>query len=485
MRRRPGAQRLTWHPELQLPFESGWSIFQKIKVLNNMQDHEVAQLIARQPVPFRKGRLRDCADSSWIDFERFGELLDVPERELRNGFWDQLGIAVWRPKEYELRLCKMCWELHRYHCVLFDLVWVRQCPWHGWPLGLPKDVCVPTARSVLAQGEPPSTRFNDMLSLDPMAMPNRHRLIGHVIEYLEWWRTVQARVPEADRLLRRLVSTSHMTEQNEVALRWQAGFAQSRAQPVYGSWILQGIQTAPCLYARITDAGRGTTATNDSNTIRDDTGRSYRAIRRHVFRRYVRRHRACMARLTRLSRDELLSFVSDGVCATCLAYVVWRMSVEKLVVMEGLFTRRTKNYELRLTEPWSGDPSDDPTRLSFTYMQFFGIWAAIVDRTGLGGLQVSIQDTVSSPQVLFARDETRPVGSALRTLHCIYPSGDALAGKAGRPCSAPWKLLPYEQQCAVRSQAWLDALTPAPKSLFEIYLENSPATAATLRKLWV
>jgi hypothetical protein len=485
MRQRPGAQRLTWHPELQLPFESGWSIFHKVKALNNLRDHELVQLIARQPVPLRKGRLRDCADSSWIDFERFSELLEVPARELRNGFWDQLGITVQRPKEYELRFCKMCWEMHRYHCVLFDLVWVRQCPWHGWPIGLPKDICVPTARSVLAQDEPLATPFNDLLSLEPMTMPNRHRLIGHFVEYLEWWHAVQARVPEADRLLRRLVSTSHMTGQNEVALGWQAGFAESRAQPVYGSWILEGVKTTPCVYARVTDAGRRAGVVDDHNSVRDDTGRAYRAIRRHVFRRYVRRHRACLARLTRLSRDELLSLVAEGVCATCLAYVVWRMSVEKLVVMDGLFTRRQKNFELRLTEPWADSPSDDPTRLSFTYMQFFGIWAAIVDRIGLQGLQVSMQDTVSSPQVLFAKDGMRPVDSPLRTFHCIYPSGEALAVEAGRPCRSPWKLLPYEQQCAVRSQAWLDALTPVPKSLFEIYMEDSPAAAETLGKLWV
>lgn len=103
MWKRPGAKRLTWDPSLQFPFESGWSLFQKVKVLNNLKDYELVDLIARQPVPLRKGRLRDCADSSWIDFDRFSELLEVPVAELRNGFWDQLGIRVVRPKEYELR----------------------------------------------------------------------------------------------------------------------------------------------------------------------------------------------------------------------------------------------------------------------------------------------------------------------------------------------------------------------------------------------
>jgi hypothetical protein len=485
MWRRPGAKRLTWDPALQFPFESGWSLFQKIKVLNNLKDHELVELIAREPVPLRKGRLRDCADSSWIDFDRFSELLEVPAAELRNGFWDQLGIRITRSKEYELRLCKICWEMHRYHCVLFDLMWVRRCPWHGWPVDLPKTIVIPTANGVLARGEPPEVPFDELRALTPMGSGNEHRMIGHILEYLEWWRGVQARVPQADRLLRRLVSTCHMTDQNEVDLRWQAGFAQSRMPLGYGSWILEDVKSRSCRYARVTDSGRSKTAFDDRNTVRDDTGICYRSIRRHVFRRYVRRHRACLTRLAQLSRDDLLSLAADGICSTCLAYAVWRMSIENLVVVDGLFTRRTTNYALRLNEPSSGNPSDDPARLSFTYMQFFGIWAAIVDHTAREGLRVSMQDTVSSPQIVFTRDESRPTNSPLQVFHCIYPEGDALALSAGRPCKAPWTLLPYERQCAIRSQKWLDALTPPPKSLVELYLESGQEAAEKLRQLWV
>jgi hypothetical protein len=485
MWKRPGAKRLTWDPALQFPFESGWSLFRKIKVLNNLKDHELVELIAREPVPIRKSRLRDCADSSWIDFDRFSELLEVPAAELRNGFWDQLGIRVIRPKEYELRVCKMCWEMHRYHCVLFDLIWVRQCPWHGWPVDLPQTIVVPTGNSVLARGEPPVVPFDELRALTPMGSGNEHRMIGHILEYLEWWRGVQARLPQADRLLRHLVSTSHMTDQNEVDLRWQAGFAQSRMPLGHGSWILEDVKSRSCRYARVTDTGRSKIATDDRNTVRDDTGLCYRSIRRHVFRRYVRRHRACLTRLAQLTRDDLLSLAADGICATCLAYAVWRMSVENLIVVDGLFTRRTTNYALRLTEPSSGDPSDDPARLSFTYIQFFGIWAAIVDNAATQGLRVSMQETVLSPQIVFTRDETQPADSPLRVFHCIYPEGDALALNAGRPCRAPWTLLPYERQCAIRSQKWLDSLTPPPKSLVELYLESGPDAAEKLRQLWV
>jgi len=485
MRRRPGATRLTWNPAFHYPFESGWSIFQKVKVLNNLGDYELMQLIAREPLRSRTSRLGDCADSSWIDFKRFSELLEVPEYELRNGFWDQLGIDVERSLGYDRRYCKMCWQTRCYHCILFDLVWVKTCPWHRWPVDIFKREPAPIGKSAPGWGDPPEVPFDDLLALAPMANRDQFRLMGYALEYLEWWRSVQSQVPQADKLLRGLVSTYHQSQRAQTVLRWQAGFAESRAPRRPGSWVLENVDTTPCRYVPVLDAGRSPGCIDDMSAVRDDTGRSYRAIRRHIFRRYVRRHRSCLARLAWLSRDDLLSLRANGVCATCLAYVVWRMSVENLVVMDGLFTRRANNYTLRLSEPWPGSPSDDPTRLRFTYMHFFGIWAAIVDCCAVGGLQISMQDTVMAPQVLYTRDNSRPVDAPLRMLHCIFPDGDALAVKAGRPCTQPWKLLSFERQCVVRSQAWLQALTPPPKPSFQIYLETSPDAVEMLKRIWV
>jgi hypothetical protein len=290
------------------------------------------------------------------------------------------------------------------------------------------------------------------LSSIRMGRPNRNRMIGCVLEYLEWWRSVQAAVPEADALLSSLVSTAHMSKRRPEAFRWQAGFAHARAPMRYNSWILEDVAPVNCRYARVTDAARSSGAFNDNYSIRDGIGCCYRAIRRHIFRRYVRRHRACLRGLAKLSRDDCLSLAADGICATCLAYAVWRMSIEQIIVVEGLFVPRRTNYEIRLTEPSASSPSDDRARLSFTYMQFFGIWSAIVDRTPGGWFTVGMQETISSPQILFTRDTSQPADAPLRTIHCIYPEGEGMATKAGRPCKAPWTLRPTENACVLRSR---------------------------------
>jgi hypothetical protein len=474
MRKRLGTLRLTWRPELQVPFDSGWSIFQKLITLNNLRDLELIELIAREPVPHRKSRLRDCADSSWIDFERFGDLLDMPARELKNGFWDQLGIKVNSTAHYNLQLCEKCWHQFRYHCVLFDLGWLQRCPWHNCPINRPALYGDDPAFQVGPIVAPSPLAFDILLEVAPIPTSDRYRITGHLLEYLEWWHAIQSLLPNADTLLSSLVTTDHISGRYGVTVGWQAGLAKTRVPPSYCSWILTDVVSTPCNYAIVIDAGLISTTIDSRATIRDEVGCAYRSIRRHIFRRYVRRHRTCLARLAQLSRDDLLSLTAEGICATCLAYVVWRMSSENLIDINGLSTRRTTNFRLSLTEPWPDSPSDDRTRISFSYMQFFGIWAAIVDSSDFSCARIVMENTVSSPQILFALDGERPAGSPLRVLHCIYPKGEDMATRAGRPCKLPWKLLPTEQQCAIRSREWLRSLRPVPPSLAELYLSRNP-----------
>jgi hypothetical protein len=481
---RAGALRLTWNPAFQFPFESGWSLFRKVMILNNLDEYELGDLIARPQRPRTKSRLRNCADSSWIDFKRFGDLLDVPTRELKNGFWDQLGIKVKGGEKGTSRVCSTCWHSHQFHCLFFDLAWVKRCPWHGADVYRPNTLGKPAKFNEVLRGDVDEMSLDKLLSVSAMGRDDRLRVIGHVVEYLEWWRAVQANVPVADTLLHRLVSTSELSEQSSLELRWQAGFAQEQAPLRYGSWVLEGTPSIACRYAQVTDAGRMPDAAEDRTTIRDDTGRCYRAIRRHIFRNYVRRHRRCLSRLSKLDQDDRLSLARSGVCATCLAYVVWRMSTERLMIMKGLHYPRTSDYELRLSEPWAHSPSDDPSRLSFTYMQFFGLWAAMIDCLNRGGFKVAMQDTVVTPQVVFARDDSRPFDSPIRILHCLYADPAALVLRAGQPCKKPWTLLSDEQQCVLRSWEWLNTLRPTEKSLFEIYVETSPDALAKLHQLW-
>jgi hypothetical protein len=159
------------------------------------------------------------------------------------------------------------------------------------------------------------------------------------------------------------------------------------------------------------------------------------------------------------------------------------MSIENLAVIEGLFTRREKNYELRLTEPIARSPSDDLTRLRFTYMQFFGLWDFIVHFTASSGFRVTTRENATYPAIVFARGDSPPDRFPLHVFYCIYPDGDALTLNAGRACKSPWKLLTPERQCFIRSQEWLKSWTLPTKPLLQVYLENGPYEAEKMRQI--
>lgn len=462
-------RRLSWDAALHYPFESGWSLFRKIKELNGLQDHELVQLIAREPDTFRRRKLPGYNDSSWIDFDRFSDLLNVPAHELKNGFWDQLGISTVWPRQYSARFCETCMVEHQYHCIVLDLNWIHRCPWHGTIVSQVGTLYNSSERHFPRHRVLPELSINALLSLKPMTTKGRQRLIGHVLDYVHWWRQVQQQSPKADQLLSHLVTVGRISQESAFELTWQAGYAQQLVPLQYGSWVLQDIKPVRCRHTRVVDAGRSIEGRYVQNTVRDETGRSYRAIRRHIFARYVRKHRACLKALFMLSRDDLLKLAADGVCATCLAYVIWRMSIENLAILEGLYRRRDNDFTLNLTEPWRVSPSDDSTRLAFTYMQFFGIWAAIVDQIPKGGFDVTLQQIVASPQIVFADDNAEQRRSPLRHLNCIYPDAEDLVRRAGVPCKASWNLLSDEQQCVLRSHEWLNSVVRLEKQVIQVH----------------
>src|SRR5208283_2814757 len=82
--------RMTWNPQDPAPYESAWSIFAKLMALNYCRPAEIANAIKYRGLKtLRKIEFRN---SAWIDFARFGALLNVDPNRLRAGFLDQLGF---------------------------------------------------------------------------------------------------------------------------------------------------------------------------------------------------------------------------------------------------------------------------------------------------------------------------------------------------------------------------------------------------------
>lgn len=124
--------------------------------------------------------------------------------------------------------------------------------------------------------------------------------------------------------------------------------------------------------------------------IRDDAGRCYRSIRKHLYKTYVRRHVHCYRGLKKLTRDESLALDGDNTCTVCLAFLIWRMSVEGLLLVEGMNVRRNSSYDLRLMGPLRTYQLPLAETLRWTYFSFFGIWRELLYLSSRASIRVRL-----------------------------------------------------------------------------------------------
>ena len=231
-------KKLTWDPIFPAPFESGWSIFSKLVALNNINLNELRNLIQREDAMGRNLTLLDCSDSSWIDFERFSILLDVDERRLKDGFWDQLGITPKITSRYEVRRCPQCWELG-YHCLLFDLSILSSCPWHRCPLtkscagcAFPTTFAIRTADGIRNSRFCPRCgttlrSFTSLISLKRISRHDAAMIIGYCREFIDWWQLVGEKIPARDLILADILHIGSDTLETQKSSAWQIGYVFS------------------------------------------------------------------------------------------------------------------------------------------------------------------------------------------------------------------------------------------------------------------
>lgn len=391
-------KRLTWHPSLPGPFESGHSIFKKIIALNHITRQELTPLIQRNGTWSTRDMDVNFVHSHWIDFDRLSSLLNVSSVRLKQGFLDQLGFQPLASRNQNvvrrLRYCLECAKFG-YHCVFFNLAIIAECPWHRRPLISAANgcmMCSPYYREAL--GTPSDfvcakcgagTKEMSLMSqcLGRFDANQEATIHGYCIELAQWRRSVSKESEECLALLKDLDTTGES----------KPGFLEDVSGPLGYATVVADVDLfwkfvapiTPVRHVRLRDVQ--TTDVRPPNRIRDIEGKEYRSIGRQIYKRYIQPHRKCLARLRKLSREESLSLNGQAVCPTALAYLVWRMAVEGIGNVEGVRVPRTSNYALRLTGPHSQSSSDCCIR--WTYLLFFALLHQLRTDCGKTKLQVT------------------------------------------------------------------------------------------------
>jgi hypothetical protein len=398
--------RLTWNPVAPAPFESGWSIFAKILAHNHMNIGELAALIRKSDAATGKFTPLDFSDSDWIDFDKLGMLLEVEPKRLKTGFLDQIGFypTVHKYERYKVRHCPKCAELG-YHCSLFDLAIVAECPWHRCALRRRCNACATplTLNGIsrfLVEGLPtcpqcgmPIENFLDFSELNKLSSDMHATILGYCVELVDWWREVREATRGFPDLAKELEKIGEGPSELDAGPDVLLGYATAvSSQKIYWKFMAD---PWPARYfewpAKLLDSSAGGSRSYSSAP----TGKMYRSIRRHLYKRFVRPHRHCLAALMSLTRDEVFALRGDKVCVVALAYLVWRMSIEEISNIEELKSPKRTIHRLRLMGP--GDWRINlplVSRLHWTYSGFFGLWQTL--HTRLPRLQRVVIEIVGS-----------------------------------------------------------------------------------------
>jgi hypothetical protein len=400
-------KKLIWQPATPLPFESGWSLFAKLLILNQMKPHQLANLIRTTDLgDVNKLRFRS---SDWINLTLFAEMLSINPNRLRVCFFDQMQIyteeSYSQLKGDGIKICPEC-VAKGYHCLFFELSFIDTCPWHNVAL---EQACPDCLRAVYSKG----------LQFNPLKNHHEHGVQKIRTEALgEWKSTCNHLVFEVD-IVRKLNLMNH-DEQQEINRKCRLLYgwiktAQTRldlteklfcfthveankfdkffnaAEKIAGKcpWPinLKRTQVKWITFNSNQDHRRGENHNQDSIVTLNEV---YGSIRRHIFNRYVRHHRTCHNSIMNLKRDDSLSLDTDRVCGLALAYSVWRLKIENFINIEALKYVLGKKREFLVNDFCHPNiHMSIEMQANLIYMQFFYFWELIDQNIGKNSMVIN------------------------------------------------------------------------------------------------
>jgi len=406
-----GLERLTWDPTFPAPYESSWSIYNKILAYNNISFGFLVKLISNDLDGNCAGRSNRFYNSEWIDFKNFSSLLGVSPKRLKQGFLDQLGMPQVNTAAAPLmRHCPECFK-KGYHSSLYNLQIFTTCPLHNLDFLSPCKSCAQQETFKLRlgrRGPGNPSRFctwcdDELLGADELIagvrLPHSDaKLLQRECEnFVRWWKRLKEVVPQRDKVLAELTyALSLHAGPASTADSAQLSYAVSKAGFFGANWKTNlRVHPVRSFYWEGTNVIRSCSGDDCYSEVllAGDVGRCYKSLRRWIKKSFLRKHKACCDRLKKLTDDETHRIDGGKVCSASLSYLIWRMSQETNIHRNFLDTR--KSHYVRLKEP-GGHKLPYWLALKFAYCEFFAIWDKIEEDRQKTNICISLVGATSA-----------------------------------------------------------------------------------------
>jgi hypothetical protein len=401
-------EKLIWQKNSPAPYESAWCVFIKLVSLNVITYNDLASLISIQG---SDNRTLDFWTSSWIDFEKFSNLLGVKPSYLESGYLDQLNFYTHIRDNYTrfigIKLCSECVKIG-YHCIFFQLGFINFCPWHHTKLEEPCQQCFDclNKRWFKEESSPSWDTHKSACGhvvFDERKVPSSNMLseaeqsliIKYCMAFIDWWDRVSKCVD-----VWKFLSKTYFNEDDLKLLPKYLSAAELIAGVC--PWLIETseykIRTI-CWKQLINNGNQPTGSldelTNENNNYesprKSEVDIIYRAIRRYFFRRFVKSHRSCWIELSNYSYNFAQVLSVDKVCIVTMAYIAWRLSIERFINLEVLKVGKVKEKPI-LKFRLCNDEYEKSIQgqASIMYAHFFYIWEDIDRLSKLEGFGISL-----------------------------------------------------------------------------------------------
>ena len=351
----------TWHKHSPAPFESAWCVFAKILALNHTKPKDIFDLLSNYSNKSKK--ILSTIDSSWVDFDKFAFALSSKTNILKSCFLDQLGFSIESlPEVKSIRICRECLA-KGYHCIFFCLPLINECPWHRCKLEYPCKECF---KSVLVKGltrkdnighNPSENEFDSTginrtykSSCGHIAFSEKflnnlssfNEVEKRVIEFkcnqfLKWWYEVN----RSDHHLSIFARQIFTKNSSAIEVEKYISIATQIAGPC--PWNLNA-KSLPFHYAYWKP---GVTEAAEHCGFKGSLyAKVYKSIRRYIFNRYIRKHKACLNELLKLETYQEQYLSSSSICSFVIAYVTWRVNIERFSRFELIRGKSISRFRL-------------------------------------------------------------------------------------------------------------------------------------------
>lgn len=300
-------------PRQVAPYESSWLIMVKVVLINDITLRDLLSLVLK-PESRRRGVTPNWQESHQFDIAIISKALSLPIETVRQSYIDIYLKARHPLPQAEIRHCSQCIK-NLYHSSLFQLPWVTHCPVHNEKLTGCRN-----CTSLLADQNFTKLRQSGKpgrcLHLHPF---RQHRfpkcLLSSVqIEQHELWaRSLCKWLDNAAMVVPGELASTVMTSLDRWDIKnrfvlWR--YLESKLGPA-------PISIPACVYPARRVALNILNPPSSDKMMGSTTLLipSIKSVRRHICKRFLRRHRSCSKKIKEFNVMQSINLISGARCS--------------------------------------------------------------------------------------------------------------------------------------------------------------------------